>query len=176
MFYSPFIPLFKRSSLLAAFCLLTMWLFCSCKSKKESKVDQQTLENLALKQVDLDFSKHCKSKGMKESFIEYMDSNAILLRPMEDPIVGADVIMYLTDFDDKSFSYDWRTERAEVAQSGDLGYTYGIYLMQSTDASANKIYGTYASIWKKQSDGKWKMLLHTLNEGLKKHDDFKIPE
>ena len=59
------------------------------------------------------------------------------------------------------FSLTWAPVKAEMAASGDLGYTYGNYQLKSKDKEGKLVtrYGKYASIWKKQKDGSWKVML-----------------
>jgi len=102
---------------------------------------------------------------MKNAFIEYIDSNGVLLRPGHLPIIGANAIDYLIQQDDTGYTLSWEPRNAEVAKSGEMGYTYGIYAMRPK-AKDTVIYGTYVSVWKKQQDGKWKLLLDTGNEGV----------
>ena len=108
-----------------------------------------------------------QDQGMKTAFIEYLDSNGVILRPNEMPIVGADAIDFLIQQDDSDFKLGWDPRHAEVSESGDMGYTYGIYIMRPNQLDT-VYYGTYNSVWKKQNDGKWKLLLHSQNEGLGK--------
>lgn len=55
----------------------------------------------------------------------------------------------------------WTPIKAEMAASGDLGYTYGnyIYTAKNKDGKLVANYGKYTSIWKKQQDGQWKVML-----------------
>ena len=94
-----------------------------------------------------------------------LDSNGVLLRPGHMPIVGADAIDYLIQQNDSAYTLSWQPSFAEVAASGELGYTYGMYALQMKDKDTT-IFGTYTSIWKKQSDGTWKFVLDTGNEGV----------
>ena len=57
------------------------------------------------------------------------------------------------------FSMKWDEVKAVVAHSGDIGYTYGTYEMTMNDAKGKPVtdHGKYATIWKKQADGKWKV-------------------
>ena len=100
---------------------------------------------------------------MKRAFIEYIDDEGVLLRPGHIPIIGANAIDYLSLVNDTAFILTWSPTGAGIAASGDLGYTYGIYNMAMKDTV---IKGTYVSIWKKQSDGKWKFMLDIGNEGI----------
>jgi ketosteroid isomerase-like protein len=105
------------------------------------------------------------ASGMKKAYIEYIDSNGVLLRPENMPIIGANAIDYLIQQDDTGFQLSWEPRHAEVANSGELGFTYGIYAMRPKDKDT-VIYGTYTSIWRKQKDGKWKLALDSGNQGI----------
>jgi len=102
-------------------------------------------------------------KGMKTAFEAYLDSNGILLRPDHLPITGNSAFEYLQQVNDSSFTLTWEPMGADMAASGDLGFTYGVYTLSLQDTSYK---GTYVSIWKKQKDGSWKYVLDTGNEGL----------
>ncbi|MGA2965678.1 MAG: nuclear transport factor 2 family protein [Terriglobales bacterium] len=58
-------------------------------------------------------------------------------------------------------SLSWTPVKAEMAASGDLGYTYGNYIYTAKNKEGKLVanYGKYASIWKKQKDGQWKVVV-----------------
>jgi len=58
-------------------------------------------------------------------------------------------------------SLTWTPVKAEMAASGDLGYTYGNYVFTAPDKEGKLVtsYGKYTSIWKKQKDGQWKVVV-----------------
>lgn len=137
----------------------------SCSPQEKNEADTRRENKIALIESDKAFSKMSSQKGMKTAFIDYIDSNGVLLRPGHLPIVGANAIDYLIQENDSDYVLTWEPQFAEAAVSGDLGYTYGIYqlYLKSKDTG---IYGTYISVWKKQKDGKWKFVLDTGNEGI----------
>src|ERR1035438_2751081 len=55
----------------------------------------------------------------------------------------------------------WTPVKAEMAASGDLGYTYGnyVYTAKNKDGKLVANHGKYTSIWKKQKDGQWKVVV-----------------
>jgi ketosteroid isomerase-like protein len=59
----------------------------------------------------------------------------------------------------------WHADKVEVAKSGELGYTSGTYQMTFSDPSGKTIpdKGKYVTVWKKQADGTWKVLLDIFN-------------
>ena len=58
-------------------------------------------------------------------------------------------------------SLTWTPVKAEMSASGDLGYTYGNYVYTAKDKDGKVVanYGKYTSIWKKQKDGQWKVVV-----------------
>jgi len=122
-------------------------------------------EKIALMKTDQAFSEMSVAKGMKEAFIEYIDSNGVLLRGGHLPIIGANAIDFLIQQNDTGYTMNWQPQNAFVSKAGDLGYVYGVYALQPTTIDT-VIYGTYVSIWKKQDDGKWKFVLDSGNEGI----------
>ncbi len=55
----------------------------------------------------------------------------------------------------------WTPVYAEMAASSDLGYTYGNYVYTAKNKEGQLVanYGKYTSIWKKQKDGQWKVVV-----------------
>ena len=136
---------------------------CSYFEKKDyAKIVDDKLNML---DADRAFSKLSEEKGMKHAFLEFIDSNGVLLRPNHLPLVGADAIDFLIRQNDSNYTLKWQPRSGMVAQSGELGYTYGIYALNPS-VKDTVIYGTYISIWKKQSDGTWKYVLDSGNEGI----------
>jgi ketosteroid isomerase-like protein len=116
--------------------------------------------------VDKEFSALSLEKGMKFAFLEYAADSAVLLQRNVMPMVGKKVISdAFESFSDAGFTLSWEPLYADMSQSGDLGYTYGIYTsFIKADSSVTK--GKYVTIWKKQADGSWKFVLDGGNEGL----------
>ncbi|MEJ7627757.1 MAG: hypothetical protein WKF35_12905 [Ferruginibacter sp.] len=135
----------------------------SCKVKKANT--DNTAEKIKLINADKSFSGLSREKGMKAAFIEYIDSNGVLLKPDLLPVVGANAIDYLIQQNDTSYSLTWQPHNAVVSSGGDMGYTYGIYSLLSKSVDTT-LYGTYVNIWKRQSDGSWKFVLNSGNNGV----------
>jgi ketosteroid isomerase-like protein len=53
----------------------------------------------------------------------------------------------------------WGPERAEVSESGDLGYTVGRYFASGIDSAGGEVTGggSYLTVWRRQSDGAWRV-------------------
>jgi ketosteroid isomerase-like protein len=63
------------------------------------------------------------------------------------------------------YSLSWKAEIAEVGGAADLGYTIGPYRMEFQDPDGNLVVadGKFMTIWKKQSDGAWKVAVDMFN-------------
>ena len=133
---------------------VVMTLLSSCQRKE---ADPQVLID-----TDLAFSEMSEAQGMSGAFIHYADTSVVMLRNEADPIQGkADLIEAYQGRDDSGFTLTWKPEHAEIAASGELGYTWGKYLISTRDSlgTEQKQAGYYVSVWKKQSDGEWRFVL-----------------
>lgn len=140
--------------------------FSNCgKREKKAEGPNLTEEKIHLLKADADFSALSTERGMKAAFMEFMDSNAVLLRPGYVPLVGANAIDFLLQQTDTSYTLSWKPKAAYVSRQADMGYTYGIYALEPKSADT-VLYGTYVSIWKKREDGKWKFVLDSGNDGI----------
>ncbi len=139
--------------------------FCSCKTGNDKTDKADAFAKMELMDADRQFSKLSEQKGMKNAFIEYLDSNGVLLRPGHLPIAGADAVDFLIQQNDTDYTLTWEPQNGVIAKSGELGYTYGIYALRPSSGDT-VIYGTYVSIWKKEKSGSWKYVLDSGNEGI----------
>ncbi|MBL7745009.1 MAG: hypothetical protein JNN00_16160 [Chitinophagaceae bacterium] len=146
--------------LLLLFGVIFLLALASCSEKKGA--NSEAVKQSMMK-ADIAFSGLSKQKGMKAAFLQYIDTAGVLLRPGHYPIIGKDAREYLQKTNDSSFTLTWEPSAAEAGAAGDLGFTYGIYTLTTTDTV---IKGTYVSIWKKQPDGDWRFLLDTGNPGV----------
>lgn len=116
--------------------------------------------------VDSLFNIHCQSNGFSQAFIEFAAEDVILMRQNQFPIVGKNLLKKSYSAIKKQPNLAWSPVYADVAASGDLGYTFGKWkLVSETASGADTVsYGVYISIWKRQSDGLWKYVFDGGNE------------
>ncbi|MEZ5359304.1 MAG: DUF4440 domain-containing protein [Candidatus Zixiibacteriota bacterium] len=129
----------------------------------EAPMDIEKLKT-ELKQVDLDFSAMSVEQGMKAAFDYYMDDNAVMYRPQAQVFQGREAILPLFPAGTEH-KLEWEPTFADVAQSGDIGYTLGKYVYSYTNEKGElqQSTGHYVTIWKKQADGSWKYVFDTGN-------------
>ena len=98
------------------------------------------------------------SDGAKDidKFMSYWASDATAYPPGMPAVSGTDAIRKTFGgmISSPGFSVAWKPANADVARSGDVGYTTGTYEMTMNGANDR---GKYVSVWKKQSDGAWKV-------------------
>ena len=94
-------------------------------------------------------------------FLTYFAEEAVELPNGESVMKGKEVIRKSLGEWAPGMSLTWTPSGSGIAASGDLGYTYGEYTFKTRDKDGHPIvrYGKYTTIWKKQSDGTWKIAL-----------------
>ena len=87
--------------------------------------------------------------------------DAALANPDSDLISGKEAIGEAVSSyaSDPNFRLEFRSDRVQVAASGDLAYSRGRYTMTMTDPRTKGPFtskGNYLTVWQKQADGSWK--------------------
>ena len=128
--------------------------------------DTHVQDEAAIRQADTAFSSAAQSKNV-DAFLAFYAGDAAVMAPNEAMITGRDNARKLiTDMMAMpGFSISWQVTKADVARSGDLGYTIGTYEMTMTgpDGKPMSDRGKYATVWRKQTDGSWKAVVDTFN-------------
>lgn len=132
---------------------------------KKAPEDNTVQAKLDLMDADEAFAQTCSTKGLKEAYLNFIDSNGVMLRTDAMPMEGADAVDYIIALQDTGYVMSWKPTQANIAASGELGYTFGIYTITPSLVDT-VLYGNYVTIWKKQNDGKWKFILQSNNEGI----------
>jgi ketosteroid isomerase-like protein len=122
-------------------------------------------EAQALLATDVHFAATSVEDGMSEAFFRFMAPDGMQLRPGEEPVTGPQAIKDRMS-KRKDIVLSWTPRAAEVSASRDMGYTWGVYALDQVTPEGNVRLGSgkYLNIWKKQSDGSWKVLVDIGNE------------
>lgn len=91
-------------------------------------------------------------KGIKTGFLANMDEQSILFRP--GPVKG---VTFTTSQPDSKALLKWAPDYADVAASGELGYTTGPWTIQKEAGGAILGQGRYVTIWRHKKGG-WKIV------------------
>jgi len=145
--------------MLFVFIIILIFINSCTKSGKDSKVG-------ILLKTDSDFSAMSVKEGKQKAFLNYFADDGVMLRDNAYPIVGRDSLISLfSKRADSTFILSWKPVFEKIAESGELGYTYGYYT-STVKVTGVVSRGTYLTIWKKEKDGTWKFVLDTGTDGL----------
>ena len=109
--------------------------------------------------ADMAWAKACAAKDV-DGIMSFYADDAVRLKN------GVPSILYKHD-ERENWNYwffygwesTWKPEKVEVMSSGDYAYSYGTYTntrIVDEETSTNK--GGYLVVWKKQTDGSWKIV------------------
>ena len=130
-------------------------------SGKAAPKKQQANAIKAIQQADLDFCAATKAKGL-DGWMSYFADDASGFPEGKPLIQGKEALREFYGkglFSTPGLTIDWRPVKADAAASGDLGYTIGTAEFHFTgkDGKPAERKSKYLTVWKKQSDGSWKV-------------------
>ena len=136
-------------------------------ARPPSSPDTRAADEAAIRAADTAWSQGATSA---DGLLKVYADDAIVLAP-NAPMASDNATRHkmITDlFATPGFSISWEVNKVEVARSGDIGYSLGIYEMSMTDASGKPMSdrGKYTTIWRKQPDGSWKAIVDMFNTDL----------
>jgi ketosteroid isomerase-like protein len=123
------------------------------------------------------FAKDVAQRG-GAAFADWFAEDGVELSNGEAPVVGKVAIVKSANWSAKDYQLTWTPTDAAMGPSGDMGYTWGHFEGHSKDANGNPVTtsGRYMSIWRKQADGNWKVVLDAgSNEPAGAGDCCKVP-
>jgi ketosteroid isomerase-like protein len=111
------------------------------------------------------FSRMAKDKNTREAFLANLIDESISFSP---GITNAKPFWEKLPITN-DWLY-WQPVYADIAASGDFGYTTGPWSYSKTRTTAPTVFGEYITVWRKQADGKWKVLI---DAGIN-HDSYDV--
>jgi ketosteroid isomerase-like protein len=120
-------------------------------------VRAQTFKNKDLQSLvdaEIGFAKLAKEKTNREAFLANVNQESLTLAEEIKPTK--------THWEKEkidSMWLNWHPSFADVAASGDLGYTYGPWTGHPNKKAPAEFGGHYITVWSKQSDGSWKIAI-----------------
>lgn len=131
-------------------------LLFGCQMTNEVNVD-----NIKLEIIDIEdqFQKMVATEGMQKAFVHFAAEDAVIKRG-KSLFKGKEAIHKKlgTSPSPEKMKLTWKPDFVEVAQSGELAYTYGKYQLTKIDDNGNEktSSGVFHTVWKMQHDGKWR--------------------
>jgi ketosteroid isomerase-like protein len=123
------------------------------------------------------FAKDVLQRG-GAGFADWFAEDGVTLGNGKSPVAGRVAIAKSANWSPQSYQLTWTPTDAKMGPSGDIGYTWGHFEGRSKDAAGNPVVttGRYITIWRKQADGKWKVVLDAgANEPPAAGDCCKLP-
>jgi ketosteroid isomerase-like protein len=121
-----------------------------------------TVNNAKILLFDLEarFAKDVLERG-GAAFAEWFADDGVALGNGEAPKIGRVAIAKSANWSPKAYQLTWTPTDAVMGPSGDMGYTWGHFEGHSKDANGNPVTATgrFMTIWRKQPDGNWKVVL-----------------
>lgn len=111
--------------------------------------------------ADEAFARTAEELGLAEAFASWAAPDATMMPVDQKPVTGRDEVRkQFADFP-ADMTLSWKPFKADIAKSGDLGYTLGTYELKRRGAGGEPVvsHGKYCSVWKKQADGSWKWVV-----------------
>ncbi len=122
---------------------------------KRAKTDPAATR-VELMKIEQEFSSMSGSRGVVKAFESYGSEAGRLHRNGVMPVEGEVAVRaYLSQ---KVSKYSWQPTHAGVADSDDLGYSYGSYELTWAIAPNATEKGYYARVWKRDAKGRWKVV------------------
>lgn len=101
------------------------------------------------------FSALSVKAGMKQAFLTYLAEDGILFRP--GPTNGKSL---WANRPESGARLEWWPAFADVALSGELGYTFGPWVYSPpSNLDQPPSYGYFVTVWKRTESGEWKVAL-----------------
>ena len=105
-------------------------------------------------QAERSFSKTAGEKGIQDSFLAFLADDSVLFRPRA--VQGK---KWMMDRPAPSALLQWEPTYAEISGAGDMGFTTGPYFLSASSQEPPSGFGQFFSIWVKQPDQSWKVVL-----------------
>ena len=155
-----------KSSLVRVVIVLMILTFVGAQSLAQ-KMKQAPDD--AIRAADQQWLKVFAAKDLEKSVAFCMDDGSVLAA--NAPIAtGKQAISQLFSgfFALPSLTIEWHPTKVDVARSGELGYSTGAYQMSFKDTGGKVVTdrGKYVTVWKKQTDGSWRVALDIFNSDL----------
>jgi ketosteroid isomerase-like protein len=124
-------------------------------------------EREALLAMDREFAQASVQFGPAQAFYMYMADGAVQLVDGAERRVGPAAIRDALA-GAPGLTLDWQPVDGAVAESGDLGYTWGTWEATSPDVETGGVTlstGRYVSVWRRDPSGAWQVIFDMGNDG-----------
>jgi ketosteroid isomerase-like protein len=158
------IAMILGSSMLVSFCCVAA--AAQPQAAASAPVARTSKAAESLLNADRALAAESPAIGFEAAYAKAMAPDARKLDGGQQPTIGLDSILALMARYPAGLSIDWTPEEAVVAESGELGFTWGRYVASVRDSNGKLVvqYGKYLDVWKRQSDGVWRWIADIGND------------
>jgi uncharacterized protein (TIGR02246 family) len=140
------------------------------RPRQETAAGHNSLKAIAeVRAADAAWLKAYQAKDVEKSAAFFGEQGSMLV-PNNPILTGKEAVakFIARSFTAPDYKIAWHPNQADVARSGELGYTSGTYELSFKDASGKAIAdrGKYLMVWKKRADGTWSVLFDISNSDL----------
>jgi uncharacterized protein (TIGR02246 family) len=147
----------RFSVLMCCFALLGLTSGCA----KQTIPDTREADERAVRECEIEASKAIAAKDL-EGFLSFFADDASGFYPNMPIITGKDALRqaWKTVLAMPGFSFSFELVKVEASRSGDLAWGHGTCTRTMNDATGKTVTdkGKYVIVYKKQTDGKWKVV------------------
>jgi len=138
---------------------------CSTQPPRDTRAEDENV----IREMETEGWKTIEAKDL-EGVISYFADDALALYPNMPVIKGKDAIReaWTTMFAQPGFEMSGQPSKVEVSRAGDLAYVQGTYSQTMNDTTGKPVTdsGKYVVVYKKQPEGKWKLVIDMSNSDL----------
>jgi ketosteroid isomerase-like protein len=140
-------------------CLLALLLLLAVSPLAFSQKENSSPALSSLVEAERSFARTSVEKGIRASFYEFFADDGINFQPHPTNTREA-IRKQPAPAQRPPITLNWEPVYADISRAGDLGYTTGPYWVTDEGPQHRPTrHGYYFSIWKKQADGSWKVVI-----------------
>jgi ketosteroid isomerase-like protein len=139
---------------------------CLSACQPQAPADQSAAAVEAVRTADVAWEKAFSARDTTAAVAAVEPSGSVL--PPNAPIAtgpAAIRALFTGYYALPGMTLHWQPVSIEAARSGELAYSRGTYELSFTDPKGKPMtdHGKYATIWRKQADGSWKVVVDIFN-------------
>lgn len=111
------------------------------------------------------FQQAVKEEG-GAAFASFFAEDAVTINNKQEVVSGRANIAGSAKWSPADLQLSWAPQGGRMSPAGDMGFTWGHFVERSKDKSGKQATrsGRYMTIWKRQQDGAWKVVMDASNE------------
>lgn len=123
-------------------------------AQESAEVSLDSLRALSVWEAEQGFARTAAELGTREAFLAHLAEESVVFTPR-----ARDGIEAYRALEESNEVLQWEPAFAESSSADDLGYTTGPYIYRAGPAEPVTGRGLYFTIWQRNADGVWKVVL-----------------